>query len=172
MMAGNAIDINLDTRHVEKELEKLLNKVERPKKLVNIFSRYINAVTMQMFRGRRPDVGGRRGVKWPRLAKSTVEQKKLLKRKGKLTGGAAPRRPMVTTGAFRDSLKVLEKSDKGLVYGTRIKSKKGFNYPAFHNAGKFPSIFLNKKDLAQGVKMTVDFLSDKLKPFKNYVKKG
>jgi len=168
---SDSISIHYESKEVQKNITDLLKKVERPKKLVASVARYINSVTKQMFSGRRPDVGGRRGVKWPKLKQSTINRKKQLKRKGKLTGGASPSRPMVASGDLRDSLRVLDIKEKGLKYGTLQKSKKGFPYPGYHNIGRFPFLFLNKTDNAQIIKMTLDYLEGKLESFKKYVKR-
>jgi len=175
-MDDKMFDITVDDRQVQKMIGNLLNKVERPKPLMSKIERYVNAITFQMFDGKRPDTSGVRGVKWKKLAPSTIKQKKALAKRGGLASGTAPRRPLVRTGKMRDSLKVLKRSDRGFEYGTRLKSKKGFPYPGVHNAGgkngrppQRPWIFLTRDDFAQIASMTVDFLEDVRKSFRKYV---
>jgi hypothetical protein len=165
-MADN-IKIQMESREVERLIQGLLNKVERPKPLLKNAQRWIKATTMKMFRGKRPDTSGVRGVMWPKLKESTIRAKKAKVKRG--TAIVADR-PMVETGKMRDSIKVLQESERGFLFGTRIKSKKNFDYPGFHNAGRFPFLFLNRQDFNQIVKMTVDYLKDKLKSAKFYVK--
>lgn len=148
----------------------MLRKLDNPKRLIRQIERYVHAATRQMFRGRRPDTNGRRGVKWKKLEPATIDEKIRLKKAGKL-GTTSPRRPMVRSGRLRDSLRVLERSAKGFIYGTRIKSKKGFSYGGYHNANNFPWLFLTKQDVAQMAKMTKDFLQGKLKLARRYLKR-
>jgi len=163
---ADTLNIEFETKEVESMIKQLLRKVENPKKLMSTLERWIHAQTMKMFRGRRPDKASIRGVKWPALQPSTVKQKKALVKRGK---AIVADRPMVRTGKLRDSLKVLEKNNKGFVYGTRIK-KKGFAYPGHWNAEKFPWLFLRKQDYAQMAKATTDYLKDRLKNYKHYTK--
>lgn len=163
----DSLDIHIETKEVETMLQGLLGKVERPKILLKNVQRYVHAQTTKMFRGRRPDTSGVRGVKWPKLKASTIKAKRAKVARGK---GLVAARPMVDTGKTRDTLKVLESNKKGFVYGTKTKSKKGFAYPGHHNKGKFPFIFLTKTDFAQITKMTVDYLNSVMKTFKSYTK--
>jgi hypothetical protein len=159
------ISFSADTKQVERMMNDLLKKVRQPKKLMSSVERYVAAMTVKMFRGPRPDTVGVRGVKWPKLADSTIKQKRALVKRGK---AIVADRPMVRTGMTRDSLKVLSREEKGFLYGTNIKSKKGFPYPGYHNQTKFPWLFLRKHDFAQMTKMIVDFLEGKMSAFKNY----
>jgi phage gpG-like protein len=168
---ADGVSIEWETKEVQDMMQRLLNKVERPKPLLKNMQRMIRALTKKMFVGRRPDTSGVRGVKWPRLQKSTIDRKKQLKKKGRLHGGAAPARPMVEQGTMRDSVKVLEENPLGFVFGTRVKSKKGFPYPGYHNANKFSWLFLSKgTDFAQLSIMTKDYLDNQMKRFSAYVK--
>jgi len=162
------IDIQIETKEVQTMLNRLLKKVENPKKLMRNVQRWINYLTMKMFRGARPDNSQVRGVKWPQLADSTLQQKRAKVKRGASLVAA---RPMVDTGTLRDSLKVLqEDKDGGFIYGTKTKSKKGFSYPGFHNAGRFPWLFIRKTEFPQMQQMTVDYLEGKIKSFKSYAK--
>lgn len=165
---ADGISIEFETKEVESMIKGLLKKVHNPEKLMRTFKRWIHVQTMLMLgEGMpRPDKGMVRGVKWPKLKESTVKQKKALVKRGK---AIVAERPMVRTGDFRDSLKVLESNKKGFVYGTRIK-KNGFAYPGHHNKGNFPWLFLNKQDYAQMAKATTDYLKGKLKGYKSYTK--
>lgn len=163
-----------DTQH-QRLIGKLLAKVQRPKKLMNLVERYTNAVTMQMFRGRRADTVGKRGQKWPKLAKSTIEQKRKLKKDG---GATQIHRPLVRTGRLRDSLKVIQRQPKGFVYGTQLRSPKGALYGGIHNKGgsngRPPQrkwLFFTKQDTRQMVKMIIDYLKDRLKNHSKYVRR-
>jgi len=158
------MSIEFETKEVEQMISVLLKKVNRPKQLLKTLERVVNAATKKMFRGRRPDNSMVRGVKWPKLKDSTIKQKKAKIKRGK----AIATRPMVETGETRDSLKVLERTNSGFVYGTLVKSKKGFQYPA-HQSKRFPFLFLRKQDYLQFERATVDFLKDQLRNFKTYV---
>lgn len=162
---STGLNIDFETTQVEKAIAKTISKLNNPTPLLNLMKRWIHAQTMKMFIGRRPDRTPVRGVSWPRLKQSTINQKKQLVKKGK---ALVADRPMVRTGKLRDSLKVLQSNKNGFTYGTTAKSKKGFQYPGHWNIGKFKWLFLNKNDYAQIVKMTVDFLKDRLKNHKNY----
>jgi hypothetical protein len=62
---------------------------------------------------------------------------------------------------MRDSLTVLKTTDRGFVYGTNIKSNKGFSYPGFHNSkGGRKFLFLTKEDFAQMIQIVIDYLKD------------
>ncbi len=162
------ITIDLETKEVQTMLNKLLRKVENPKKLMRNVQRWLHYLTMKMFRGRRPDTTGVRGVKWPKLARSTVKSKKAKVKRGRSIVAA---RPMVDSGELRDSLKVLEEDRfGGFVYGSRKKSKEGFSYGGHHNAGKFPWLFIKRREYTQIQSMVVDYLEDKMRNFKTYAK--
>ena len=165
---SDSLSIELETKEVEAMLTGLLRKVEKPKPLMKNIQRLVRALTMKMFRGRRPDTAAVRGVKWPKLKPETIKAKRAKVKRGKSLVAA---RPMVDTGRTRDSLKVLsEFPDGGFVYGTRTKTRKGFSYPGFHNKGRFPFIFLRKEDFDQITSMTVDYLEGVMKNFKNYMR--
>jgi len=178
-MAKGPVNITMDDREVQRMLGRLLNKIERPAPLMKQIQRYVNAVTMKMFRGKRPDNSEVRGVKWGKLSPMTIKNKKAAGKRGVIAAGASPNRPLVRTGKMRDSLRVLESSSNGFVYGTKIKSKKGFPYPAAHNVGgkktgrppARPWLFLSRDDFRQIVSMTVDFLEGVKHGHKSYVKK-
>jgi len=162
------IAIELETKEVQSMLNKLLRKVENPKKLMRNVQRWLHYLTMKMFRGRRPDTTGVRGVRWPQLSMSTIKSKRAKVKRGRSIVAA---RPMVDTGELRDSLKVLSEDTKGgFVYGSRKKSKGGFSYGGYHNAGKFPWLFIKRREYAQIQSMVVDFLEDKMRNFKTYAK--
>ena len=80
-------------------------------------------------------------------------------------GAIASDRPLVLTGALRDSLKVINRSARGFVYGTNLKGKGGFPYPGIHQVGSAKNnlparrwLFLTNGDLQQMVKMTIDHI--------------
>jgi hypothetical protein len=155
---SDGFSVQVETKEVEKLIQGLLNKVQRPKPLLKEVHRYIHAMTMKMFRGPRPDNNTVREITWPHLQPSTIKAKRAKMKRGK----SIAERPMVDTGAGRDSIRMLQESEKGFLYGTNIKSKRGFSYMGFHNIGRFPWLFLSKKDYAQIQKMTVDFLKGAL----------
>lgn len=161
---ADGLSIEMETKEVEKMVSRLLKKVKRPTKLLLTLERIVNAVTKKMFRGRRPDNNVVRGQRWPKLKEETIKQKRAKVKRGK----AIATRPMVETGALRDSLKVIDRSSRGFSYGTNKRSKKGFPYPAHQNQ-RFPWLFLRKQDYLQFEKATVDFLKDSLKNFKSYI---
>ena len=170
---ADGFTISFEDEQVERLIIRLLRKVKSPKKLMDQVKRYVHAVTMQMYRGERPDTKAKRGQTWAKLKPETIRQKAALKRRGK---AIEIHRPLVRTGKARDSLKVLQDNPKGFIYGTKIRSNKGFPYMGVHQKGdsKNPqrkSIFLNRHDLRQVVKMTIDYLKDKEFGFKKYVKK-
>ena len=125
-MPSVKIDVVADTHEVTELISKLIKRMEDPSPFIKEVIRYVKAVTMQMFHGARPDNTEVRGVTWPKLMKSTVKAKRA-------TG--TYRRPLVGTGAMRDSVKVLYQTKSGFVYGTTLRSKGGFPYPAAHNTG-------------------------------------
>ena len=163
---AKGIDIRVETKEVQTMVVSLLKKLENPRHLVKFVSRYVHAQTMKMFRGRRADNSGVRGVKWPKLKESTVWQKRALKKAGK---SIATDRPMVRTAKLRDSLKTIKSSSKGFIYGTKVKSG-GFPYPGHHNANKFPWLFLNQHDMATIAKMTKHYIDGKLKSLASYTR--
>jgi len=172
---ADGITIKFEDAEVESMIKKLLRRVQNPKKLMLQVQKYVHAVTMQMLgsKQKRADVGGRRGQVWEKLKPKTIQQKANLYKLGK---AIEIHRPLVRTGAARDSLKVLESQAKGFTYGTDIKSKTGFPYMGVHQKGdaKNPqrkSIFLNNHDLRQVVKMTVDYLKGVGIKYKGYLKK-
>lgn len=154
--------IHFETKEVNRMINTLLNRVERPRVLLKNVQRWIKYLTMKMFRGRRPDTGGVRGVRWPKLKKSTIAFKKS-------QGARQPNRPMVYTGKLRDSLKVLQENEKGFVFGTRIKSERGFPYGGFHNKNRFPFLFLRREDFLQIQQMTIDYLNGEMTKAKKYL---
>ncbi len=162
--------IHMESEDMNRKIKELLDRVERPRKLLNVAARLFHAFTMKMFRGRRPDTSGVRGVKWPHLAKSTIASKKNLKKHGKLAPGVSPFRPMVMFAKLRDHLKIQSKGAKGFTYGTNVKSKEGFDYPAHHNFGKFLFLFIGGLYHAQMIKATLDYLSGVLKTHSQYKK--
>jgi phage gpG-like protein len=150
-----------DTREVTNLISKLLRRMKDPSPFIKEVIRYVKAITMKMFRGPRPDLHEVRGVTWPKLMKSTLKAKR---------AAGFPNRPLVRTGKMVDSIKVLYKSKTGFVYGTEVKSSKGFPYPAAHNAGgpvegRPPQrvwLFLTKTDCAQLLKDAIDFIEGRL----------
>ena len=169
---ADGLDITFDTRVLERKLNHTLKVVQHPRKLMKALQGYVNAVTFQMFRGRRPDTSGVRGVKWPKLKESTIFAKRALRKRGKAIESD---RPLVRTGKLRDSLKVLSQAEKGFVYGTKAKSNKGYPYPSVHNKGgkRVPQrkwLFFNNIDFEQMTKMTVDYLKEKMRGYKSYVR--
>jgi len=154
---ADGMSIHLETREVNEMINKLLNRVERPRPLLKNVQRWIHSLTMSMFRGRRPDNTMVRGVRWPHLAESTIKAKRAKMARGR----AIAERPMIETGRLRDSIKVLGETDRGFLYGSRAKSKGGFSYGGHHNKGRFPWLFLRKDDFLQIQQMTVDYLTDK-----------
>lgn len=159
------LSIDFETRQVEQLISGLIKKTNNPKELLDVIKKWIHVQTMRMFIGRRPDSTMVRGVSWPRLKESTIDQKRQLVKKGKAIVAA---RPMVRTGKLRDSIKVLKSSKTGFVYGTTVMSKKGFKYPGHWNSTKFRWLFLTKKDYSQMFRMTVDFFKGRLKNHKSY----
>lgn len=164
---ADSISIEIETKEVEAMLTRLLKKVERPAVLLKNIERLVHALTMKMFRGRRPDTAPVRGVKWPKLKESTLKAKRAKVKRGKSIVAA---RPMVDTGKTRDTLKVLNRDSKGFTYGTRTKSNRGYPYPGHWNKSKFPFLFFTKTDFAQLSRMTVDYLDGVMKSFKNYMR--
>ena len=167
----DALSLSIETKEVTDMINGLLNKLENPRPLLKKIQAMIHALTGMMFKGRRADKTAVRGVKWPKLAKSTINRKKQMARKGKLHGGATPSRAMIEQGTLRDKRKVLEEKRNGFIYGSPTKSKKGFSYPGFHNAGRFPWLFLrNPVDYVQLGIMTKDYIDGFIKNTNSYVK--
>ena len=169
---ADGITIKFEDAEIESLVKRLLRRVKNPMKLMKGVKRYVPAVTMQMFRGTRPDTRGKRGQTWAKLKPATIRQKAALRKRGL---AIEIHRPLVRTGKARDSLKVLEDHPKGFVYGTKVKSKDGFPYMGVHQkgAGKIPqrkSIFLNEHNLRQIIKMTVDYLKGIEVQYKAYTK--
>lgn len=160
----------------DEEVRKMLNgyvkRVRNPKPLLKTLEKYVHAVTMKMFRSGSPraDHSAVRGVKWPRLAESTINQKAALMKRGLAVEIS---RPLVRTGKMRGSIKVLKEFDTesraGFEYGTDMRSKKGYPFPAAHNVGmgnrppKRWWLFLTGQDLRQMVKSTIDHVQGQLK---------
>jgi phage gpG-like protein len=170
---ADGLTIEFKDEEVQKLLTKLLKRVNNPAKLMKELERYVHAMTMKMFRGVRPDTKGVRGIKWEPLKQKTIEQKAALRKRGK---AKEIHRPLVRTGKYRDSLKVLGRSSKGFEYGTRVKSKKGFPYPGQHQAGgpnlpQRKAILLTRTDLRQMVSMAISFLKNKEIAFKKFIKR-
>lgn len=164
---ADGITIEFESKDVEKLLTKILKRVSNPRPLMKTLERYVHAQTMLMFRGRRPDTTGVRGQRWPKLKKSTIQQKLAMQKNGK---AIASKRPLVRTGEMRDSLKVLVRSQKGFVYGSKTISQKGFPYPGIHQVGtkdgRLPArkwLFLTKQDLSQMIKTTIDYIKGRLR---------
>ena len=170
---ADGITIKFEDAEVESMIKKLLRRVHNPKKLMLQVQKYVHAVTMQMFHGGRADTRSKRGQVWKKLKPETLKQKAALKKRGM---AIEIQRPLVRTGAARDSLKVLSSQAKGFTYGTNIKSKTGFPYMGAHQKGAPPipqrkSIFLGNHDLRQVIKMTVDYLKGIEIKYKGYLKK-
>ena len=163
-MADSGFSVTIDNKDTLRKIEKLLGKVKKPKPLLTIIGRYIQAQTKKMFIGRRPDINVIRGEKWGKLAEFTIRKKEQLKAMGKLIG--SPRRPLVQTGALKRSLLrkgSLKVDNRGLEYGTEVKSDKGFSYPALHQVGKrkMPKrrfLFITEQELYQIANTTAQWL--------------
>ena len=165
-MATQGLQFKIDSKEVEKMLNMFMSKVKNPKPLMKVVQRYVKAVTMKMFSGPRPDTSEVRGVKWPELADKTRWAKAAAKKRGK---AIEITRPLVRTGAMRDSIKVLREDEQGgFVYGTTVRSKKGFLYPGIHNTGGNPNppqrkwLFLTGLDLRQLTRFAIDHVLGKI----------
>lgn len=168
-MAKSSLDITIDNKETFAMIEGLIRKVENPESLLKLIGRYIRVLTSKMFAsGSRPDHSAVRGEKWPELKESTIFKKRNLKKRGLLVGNS-PYKPLVETGRLRDDL-ISDHSIKidkhGLEYGTNLKSKKGFPYPAIHQTGgkNVPQrrwLFLNDDELNQIASMTKEWLEGK-----------
>jgi phage gpG-like protein len=166
---ADGLRIKFEDSDVEKMLNNMLTKVKDSKPIIDTCSRYVNAVTKQMFIGKRPDNIAVRGVKWEPLSPKTIEQKKKVNARN-------AKRPLVRTGDMRDSLKVITKGKQGFTYGTNKKSPKGFNYPGFHQVGnaKVPArlwLFLTREDLGNMIQIALDHIRGLLKNYNNYTGK-
>jgi phage gpG-like protein len=159
--------VDYETRQVTAMTARLTRRMENPRPFVRMVERYIKAVTVQMFR-RRPDRAPVRDVKWPALADSTWKQK--------AEKGLA-RRPLIASRRLLQSIKVLYRSKMGFVFGTKVRSRDGFPYPAIHNVGGWVPgrppqrkwLFLRKKDMAQIRKMALDYLVGRRRSVRRYV---
>lgn len=168
------IEIEADFDRVNAVLAKALKELHEPKPLMNKLKQYVKMVTMKMFVGRRPDNTTVREVTWPPLAESTLWAKRAArKRPGSVV--IESDRPLVRTGKMRDSIRVLAENKTGFLFGSDVRSQKGYPYPGVHNVGgkngRPPQrkwLFLTRNDFAQMLVMTRDWI-------KNYVwseKKG
>jgi phage gpG-like protein len=140
------LSVEIENKEVLDYLNNILGKLKHPKKLMVQVSTYIDTEVRSMFKNgsARPDRTTVRGVKWMPLKEKTIEQRKILYRKNKSVNVS---RPLVRTGALRNSLRILKWSSnfEGFIYGTDVKSKKGFTYGLYHNTIR-PFLFVNKKD--------------------------
>lgn len=168
---ADEITIEFKDEEVQKLLNKLIKRLSKPQKLIRQMERYVHAITLKMFHGRRADTMGVRGVNWEKLTPSTKKQKAALAKRGM---AVEINRPLVRTGKMRDSIGVIKKGLKGFVYGTEVRSNSGFPYPGAHQAGggnlpqrKF--IFLNRNDLRQLVRMSIDFIKNREFGYKKYL---
>jgi phage gpG-like protein len=172
-MSQPILSIQFETKELEAKLVSLLKFVRTPKNLMTLLQRFIHALTMKMFNGPRPDKRSVRGVKWQPLAESTLWAKRESRKRGY---SIAADRPLVRSGMMMDTLKVLQKKERGFTYGTLWRSPKGYPYPAIHNlGGTVPGrppqrmwLFISKFEYMQMVKMTVDLLRGYLKFIKLY----
>jgi len=165
------MDIIIEDKGTHEMLEGLLKRLQHPEPLIKTLARYTRALTMQMFRGKRPDKSSIRGKTWGPLAEKTILQKRVLMKAGK---AIVADRPLVRTGKLRDSLSsdsAIKIYPKGFSYGTNVVSKKGFSYPGFHQVGddRVPArrwLFLRKEELYQMTVTTRDWIENKLKEMK------
>jgi len=163
----DGLTITVEQKDVDRMLNRLIKKLDNPKPLLKELSRYVRALTMKMFVGRRPDNTMVRGVKWDRLKDSTLKQKRALVKRGK---AVASDRPLVRTGKMRGSLKsdsAIKMQKNGFTYGTDVRSEKGFPYPGLHNKGdgKIPKrkwLFLTMDELNQMAHATKQYLDGTL----------
>ena len=172
-MAQEFADVTIDDREVLAMLTEKISKLDNPKPMLTVAGRYIRALTAKMFKGKRPDVGGVRGEKWPKPKLKTIQQKKAM-------GVSAARRPLVRTAKLRKSLFAsgsLKVRKKGLEYGTDVTNEKGFPYPAIHQIGSpktnLPQrrwLFLTKDELLQIAEIAKDYIEGLMKSPKEYAK--
>ena len=155
--------VHVDTREIDAMLNGFLQKIEQPRPLLTRIGKYIQALTMQMFFGRRPDKTPIRGVRWNALAEKTIMAKRAAVKRGAAIIAA---RPLVRTGKLRDSLAVsgaVKIYPRGLIYGTTLRSRKGFPYPGFHQVGDKrvparPWLFITRRELFEIAVETRRFL--------------
>ncbi len=160
--------ITIDNTETMAMIEGLISKLKNPEPLLNVVGKYLQANTMKMFVGNRPDTSSVRGEKWPKLADSTIQRKLAQKKSGLIIGDA--RRPLVATGKMKDSLltkAAIRVNKHGLVYGTEVRGRKGFLYPAAHQTGtsKMPQrrfLFVNETELNQIANTTKQWLEGNL----------
>ncbi len=168
---ATGMKMHFDTKEVLRMTNKLSSRTRNPMPLLKLMSRFLLAQTMSMFKGRRPDVKSKRGVQWPKLKPATIAQNQNMAKKGTLTGTNDPRRPMLRTGDMMDSVEITDLSRKGFSIETDHVNEEGFPYPAVHNKGRFPWLFIeSKKEYAQLIKMTIDHLKGERKSMRSYQK--
>lgn len=144
-------------------IEGFINRIDKPKPLLTLIGKYIQAETAKMFTS-RPDLRPVRGQKWDKLAESTILRK--WDQGKKLAKFRRADRPLVDTGLMRDDLlapRSIKIKDKGLEYGTERRNKKGVLYPALHQTGtanmpKRRFLFLNENDLFQIGRTTIEYI--------------
>lgn len=159
--------VTVDNTEILGLIEEQISRLDNPQPLLKTVGRYIQKETMRMFEGKRPDAGEVRGEKWDRLAPSTIMKKiQLRKKDGAIIGALYG--PLVRTAKMMDSLKkrsavIIKK--KGLMYGTDVKNKKGFPYPAIHQVGsdkinlpKRRFLFITEEDLIMITLVTRDYV--------------
>jgi phage gpG-like protein len=158
--------VTIDNKETFEMIENLIRKLDKPEPLLKIIGQYLRSLTAKMFSGARPDAGGVRGEKWPPLKTSTIQRKLASAKRGLGIQIGNARRPLVATGTLKDSLlsdSAIKVSGKGLVYGTDVKSNKGFPYPGIHQLGgtnlpKRRWLFLNNAELTQIAYTTRDWI--------------
>ena len=159
--------VTIDNAETFNMIEGLIKKLEKPEPLLKVVGGYVQSETIKMFNGPRPDTTAVRGVKWPKLKESTIFKKRAMFKNGKITGGN-PNRPLIESGLLRDDLmssRAIKIQNKGLIYGTNQRNKKGFLYPAVHQTGTkvghIPQrrwLFLNETNLNQIANMTKEYI--------------
>ncbi len=158
--AGIPVDkatVTIDNTETLAMIEGLIRKIEKPEPLLKVIGKYIQAETKKMFVGKRPDTSGVRGVKWPKLAKSTIQKKISNKVSGLGNQVGAARRPLVASGLMKADLlnpRSIEINKNGLRYGTDMVNVYGFPYPSVHQTvtDLIPQrrfLFVNETDLNQ-----------------------
>lgn len=158
--------VTIDNRETFEMIEGMIRKLNNPEPLLKIVGKYLQANTAKMFTGPRPDTAGVRGEKWKPLAASTVQRKLASGKRGTGIQIGNARRPLVATGTLKESLlnnNAVKVSGKGLVYGTDVKSNKGFSYPGIHQLGgknlpKRRWLFINVPELNQIANTVRDWL--------------
>ena len=161
MSTAPAFVVSVDDRDVKRLLDGFVSRVNNPRPLLLLLQRYIKMQTMKMFRGPRPDTSAVRGVMWPKLAESTRWGKAAARKRG---AAIEIQRPLVRTGAMRDSIRVISESPNGFTFGTDLTSSKGFPFPGAHNAGtgNLPQrrwLFLNRDEIQQMVRLTLEYVA-------------